>query len=191
VAESDITNAKLIILYIIKAFPGIPISELTEHALSSLYMDYFSFVQALEELKRDRLVMRSVRKNEHHLDGMKKPIERCDVTPEGEAVLSFLIPKMPAGIRSYLTAATSSRRAEAKKASFVTADDSLEADGTYRVRLTLSDGIRQIAKLDLHAPDEKTANTMCQRWKTSTTDLYGNLIRSLSDLTKEDDPPEG
>lgn len=178
--EPDLTNAKLILLYIVKEFPGIPSAELTDHAIGSLYMDYFSYVQALEDLRRDRLLVQSVRKNESLKDASRKPIERFDITPEGESVLAFLLPKMPAGIRSYLSTETASRRTDNRRESSVIADYSLDASGSYRVQLVLYDGSRKTAELSLSAPDEKTAKEMCRRWKESTADIYAQLLRSLS-----------
>lgn len=178
--DPEITNAKLILLYIVKEFPGIPSQELMDHAIASLYMDYFTYVQALEELRRDRLLQQAVRKDETLLDAGRRPIERCDITPEGELVLSFLLPKMPVGIRSYLTAETENRRSDNRKRTSVIADYSVDANGSYRVHLFLSDGVRKIAEILLSAPNEKTAKEMCRRWKESTADIYTNLLQSLS-----------
>ncbi|MBN1891422.1 MAG: DUF4364 family protein [Clostridiales bacterium] len=178
--EPNLTNAKLILLYIVKEFPGIPSAELMDHAIGSLYMDYFSYIQALEDLRRDRLLIRSVRKNESHRDASHRPIERCDITPEGESVLAFLLPKMPAGIRAYLSTETANRRKDDRRESSVIADYSIDATGSYRVQLVLSDGSRNTAELFLSAPDEKTAKEMCRRWKESTADIYAQLLRSLS-----------
>ena len=178
--DPEITNAKLILLYIVKEFPGIPSRELTDHAIASLYMDYFTYIQALEELRRDRLLQQAVRKDESLLNADRKPIERCDITPEGELVLSFLLPKMPPGIRSYLTAETNDRRTDNRKRTSVLADYSVDANGFYQIRLQLTDGVRKTADIKLSAPDEKSAKEMCRRWKESTADIYGNLLRSLS-----------
>lgn len=180
VTDPETTYAKLIILYIVKEFPGIPSQELMDHAIASLYMDYFTYVQALEELRRDRLLQQALRKGETVLDGGRRPIERCDITPEGEVVLSFLLPKMPVGIRSYLTAETENRRLDNKKRTSVIADYSIDANGTYRINLTLSEGVRKTAEITLTAPNEKTAKEMCRRWKESTADIYTQLLRSLS-----------
>jgi len=180
VTDSETTYAKLIILYILKECPGIPSQELMDHAIASLYMDYFTYVQALEELRRDRLLQQAVRKDEALLDAGRRPIERCDITPEGEVVLSFLLPKMPVGIRSYLTTETENRRSDNRKRTSVMADYSVDANGAYRVHLILSDGVRKTADIALIAPNEKTAREMCRRWKESTADIYTQLLRSLS-----------
>ncbi len=178
--DPETTYAKLIILYIVKEFPGIPSQELMEHSVASLYMDYFTYIQALEELRRDRLLHQAARKGETILDAGRRPIERLDITPEGEVVLSFLLPKMPAGIRSYLTAETGNRRSDSHRRSNVQADYSSDANGSFRVRLVLSDGVRKTAEITLTVPSEKSAKEMCRRWKESTADIYTRLLRSLS-----------
>jgi len=180
VTDPETTDAKLILLYIVNEFRGIPSPELMDHAIASLYMDYFTYIQATEELRRDRLLHQAVRKGEEELDSCGRPIERCDITPEGERVLSFLLPKLPAGIRTYLTAETESRQSENRKRSSVFADYSIDANGAYRVHLILSDAVRKMCDITLTAPDEKTAREMCRRWKESTADIYTNLLHALS-----------
>ncbi|NLO61861.1 MAG: DUF4364 family protein [Clostridiaceae bacterium] len=174
------TNAKLIILYIVKECPGIPSGELTDRAVASLYMDYFAYIEAVEGLARDRLIQRSIRKGETVKDADGRPIERMDITPEGEQVLSFLLSKVPSGIRSYLSAETENARADIRKRNYVTADYAPDANGAFLVRLILSDGIRKTAEIELFAPSEDSAKDMCRRWKESTADIYERLIRSLS-----------
>lgn len=178
--NTDLPNAKLILLYILSKVPGIPSSELMSLAIQSLYMDYFLYMQAKEELKRDHLMLEAVRKGETRLDAESRPIELCDISPEGTTVLTRLLPTMSSGILSYLTDATSDKLRDTRRESSVLAGYSPDANGAYLVRLVLSDGARTTADLKLYAPDEKTAENMCRRWKVSTADVYTSLIKDLS-----------
>ena len=45
-ANTDLPNAKIIILFILSKVDSIPSAKLTDCALESLYVDYFSFSQA-------------------------------------------------------------------------------------------------------------------------------------------------
>lgn len=179
VPNTDLPNAKLILLYILWKVPGIPSSELMDQAIQSLYMDYFLFIQAKEDLKRDHLMLEAVRKGETRLDAARRPIELCDLSPEGETVLTRLLPTMSSGVLAYLTAATADKLRETRREASVLAGYAPDANGTYLVRLVLSDGARTTADLSLFAPDEKTAANMCRRWKESTAGVYTSLIKDL------------
>lgn len=178
--NTDLPNSKLILLYILWKVPGIPSSEIMDLAIQSLYMDYFLFMQAKEELKRDHLMLEAVRKGESRLDAARRPIELCDLTPEGMAVLTRLLPTMSSGVLAYLTAATDDKHRDTNRQASILAGYAPDANGAYLVRLVLSDGPRTTADLSLFAPDEKTAANMCRRWKESTAGVYTSLIRDLS-----------
>ena len=45
-SNSQLPNAKLIILYILQKIPGISATDLMKQSIDSLYMDYFMFSQA-------------------------------------------------------------------------------------------------------------------------------------------------
>ena len=96
VPDIDLPNGKLILLYMLHQVSSVPSAELMDWAVESLYLDYFSFVQAREELKRDRLIVEATRKGETRVDAAGRPIELCDITPEGELVLGQLLPSLPA-----------------------------------------------------------------------------------------------
>lgn len=177
--NTDLPNAKLILLYILSKVPGIPSSDLMNQAIESLYMDYFLFIQAKEELKRDHLMQEASRKKETRVDAKRRPIELCDITPEGEAVLIRLLPTMPSGVMAYLTAATETKLIRTRKDASVLAGYSPDANGAFLVHLVLTDGARKTAELSLFAPDEKAAANMCRRWKESTADVYTSLLKNL------------
>ncbi|KXB39200.1 hypothetical protein HMPREF1872_01232 [Amygdalobacter nucleatus] len=54
--ELDFTNKKLVILYVIKAIPNIKQSTLRDICLQSNYLNYFTFIACLDELKQSKLV---------------------------------------------------------------------------------------------------------------------------------------
>ena len=148
-------------------------------AVDSLYLDYFSFVQAKEDLIRDRFIIEASRKGEKRFDAMGRPIELCDITPEGELVLQQLLPTLPVHVRAYLTQAAPKWKQGAHEDASVLANYLPDANGTYQVRLTLSDGVRTTADLSLFAPDEESAQKMCRRWKESTADIYITILTAL------------
>ena len=102
---ADLAINKLIILSILTRIPGVPLHQLTTIALETLYMDYFEFVTAFEELSRDQMAAESIRKGETRVDATGRPVSRCDMTPKGRSVYQTLENRIPLPIRSYLAQA--------------------------------------------------------------------------------------
>ena len=179
VPDIDLPNGKLILLYMLHQISSVPSGDLMNWAVDSLYLDYFSFVQAKEDLIRDRFIIEASRKGEKRVDAMGRPLELCDITPEGELVLQQLLPTLPAHVRAYLTKAAPKWKQAVHEEASILASYLPDANGAYQVRLTLSDGVRTTADLSLFAPDEESAQKMCRRWKESTADIYMAILTSL------------
>ena len=177
--DIDLPGGKLILLYMLHQVSSVPSGDLMDWAVESLYLDYFSFVQAKEDLKRDRFIMEASRKGETRVDAAGRPLELCDITPEGEIVLQHLLPTLPAHVRAYLTKAAPKWKQEAHEEASVFANYLPDANGAYQVHLILSDGVRPTADLTLFAPDEETAQKMCRRWKESTAGIYMTILHAL------------
>lgn len=108
--NSNLAISKLILLRIVKQIPSITSNQLTNLALETLYMDYFTMIQAFGELQRDHLLLIAVRKDESETDAAGKPLERCDISTQGELILKTLDHKIPLHVKTYLYQATSSKR---------------------------------------------------------------------------------
>jgi len=179
VPEIDLPGGKLILLYMLHQISSVSSADLMNWAVDSLYLDYFSFVQAKEDLKRDRFIIEASRKGETRVDAAGRPLELCDITPEGEIVLAHLLPTLPPHVRAYLTKASFKWKQDAHEEASVLASYLPDANGAFQVRLILTDGTRQTADLTLFAPDEESAQKMCRRWKESTAGIYLDLLHSL------------
>ncbi len=97
--NSNLAISKLILLKIAKQIPSITSNQLTNLALETLYMDYFTMIQAFGELQRDHLLLIAVRKDESETDAAGKPLERCDISAQGELILKTLDHKIPFMLR--------------------------------------------------------------------------------------------
>ena len=178
-AEKELPNGKLIILFMLSNARSIPSADLLAWALESLYFDYFTFAQARAELLRDRLITEYVRKGETRMDSSGHPIELCDITPDGEVILNQLMFSLPSGVRSYLSSSSADWKKKTLRESSVLASYRPDANGAFQVKLTLLDGARMSADITLTAPDEATAEQMCRRWKESTAGIYTALLSEL------------
>jgi hypothetical protein len=177
---AELAINKLIILSILNRIPGVTLGQLTTIALETLYMDYFDFVTAFEELCRDQMANESIRKGEAVLDAAGRPVARCDMTPEGQSVYLTLEHRIPLPIRSYLAQACSGWQKDIRMQNILTASCDPDGNGLYRVRLRQNDGIKDLIDLALTIPDKAMGNLICERWKRHPQTVYLGLLSLLT-----------
>ncbi len=171
---------KLIVLSILNKIQGVTLNQLTTLALETLYMDYFDFVMAYEELCRDHMAVESVRKGEETLDAVGRPVSRCDLTQNGRAVLATLEPRIPLPIRSYLAQACSGWQKDIRLRNTLTGVCEPDGNGFYLVRLKQNDGLKDLIDLRLTIPDKGMAEQICDRWKRHPQTVYLGLLSLLT-----------
>ena len=180
---------KMILLYILNRWSGVTLGQLTRIALDTRYMDYFVFISLLDELCRDGLAGRSVRKGETMRDADGHPVVRCDLSPRGAEVLKALEHRIPTHVRAYLSQAAVSWEKELKKENTVTATFDPDGAGGYQVRLRLNDGAHDVVDLRLNVPDRTMASSICEQWRQDTQAVYVGLLALLaSPETKTEEP---
>lgn len=177
---AELAINKLIILSILSKIQGVTLSQLTTLSLETLYMDYFDFVTAYEELCRDRMSTESVRKGEEMMDAVGRPVTRCDLTPSGAAVLATLESRIPLPIRSYLAQACSGWQRDIRMQNTLSAQYEPDGNGLYSVRLKQNDGLKDLIDLRLTIPDKAMAQQICDRWKRHPQIVYLGLLSLLT-----------
>lgn len=177
---AELAINKLIILSILGRIQGITISQLTTLALETLYMDYFDFVTAYEELCRDHMAVEGVRKGEEKLDAVGRPVTRCDLTQAGRTVLSTLESRIPLPIRSYLAQACSGWQKDIRLQSTLTGTCEPDGNGLFLVRLKQNDGLKDLVDLRLSIPEKTMAQQICERWKRHPQTVYLGLLSLLT-----------
>ncbi len=189
---AELATNKLIILLIADRIKNITLNQLTTLSLETLYLDYFDFVTAYEELCRDHMISESVRKDETKLDAVGRPVTRCDLTDKGRTVLKTLESRIPLPIRSYLAQACSGWQKDIRLKGTLTAKYQPDANGTYQVLLKQSDGIKDLVSLKLTIPEKTMAKQVCERWKRSPQTVYLGLLSVLTGETvlqpQQEDP---
>lgn len=172
--------SKLIILTIVKQIPSITSNQLTNLALETLYMDYFTYIQAYQELVRDHMLISGIRKEENDVDASGKPIERCDITSHGLTVLNTLDGQIPLHVKTYLLQATGSRKRDIKRDHEVRAAYEPDANGHYNVELSQHDGVHDLINIKLSVPDKQLARRICTQWKKQPGLTYVSLLALLT-----------
>jgi hypothetical protein len=180
VENADVAINKLIILSILNRIPGITLGQLTTISLETLYMDYFDFVTAFEELCRDQMAIESVRKGEAMLDASGRPVTRCDLTPDGKMIYETLKERIPLPIRSYLAQACSGWQKDIRMKNVLSAQCNPDGNGFYVVRLKQHDGLKDLIDLSMTIPDQTMGNLICERWKRNPQTVYLGLLSLLT-----------
>lgn len=177
---AELAINKLIILSILSRIQGVTLNQLTTLSLETLYMDYFDFVTAYEELCRDHMTTEGVRKGEETLDAVGRPVTRCDLTPAGAAVLATLENRIPLPIRSYLAQACSGWQKDIRLRNTLSASCEPDGNGFYQVRLKQNDGLKDLIDLRLTIPDKSMAQQICDRWKRHPQTVYLGMLSLLT-----------
>ena len=177
---AELAINKLIILSILSRIQGVTLNQLTTLSLETLYMDYFDFVTAYEELCRDHMTTEGVRKGEETLDAVGRPVTRCDLTPAGSAVLSTLENRIPLPIRSYLAQACSGWQKDIRLRNTLSASCEPDGNGFFQVRLKQNDGLKDLIDLRLTIPDKSMAQQICDRWKRHPQTVYLGMLSLLT-----------
>jgi len=177
---AELAINKLIILSILGRIQGVTLNQLTTLALETLYMDYFDFVTAFDELSRDRMAVEAVRKDEATLDALGRPVTRCDLTPAGRAILETLEPRIPLPIRSYLAQACSGWQKDIRLKNTLTGICEPDGNGSYWVTLKQNDGLKDLVGLRLSIPDKGMGQQICERWKRNPQMVYLGLLSLLT-----------
>lgn len=178
--NSNLAISKLILLRIVKQIPSITSNQLTNLALETLYMDYFTFIQAYSELQRDHMLMTAVRKDEVETDASGKPLERCDISKKGATILHTLDHKIPLHVKTYLLQATTSKRRDIRRDHDIQAEYAPDANGHYLVKLSQHDGVHKLIDLRLTLPDQELARRVCRQWKNQPGSTYVKLLALLT-----------
>ena len=158
---------KILILYILRRLPlPVNLETLTELAMCDGKISYFDFIECAEGLI----------KTEHiTLDGgyysiTKKGIHNGTITEKN----------LPYNIRGILDKSTSHLRSSQMRDALIKADHKKKSDGTYAVKLSLSDGLGDVIKIELFAADEEQALELVKGFRKNAETAYKTLIETIT-----------
>ncbi len=185
--SSQDVNNKLFMLYLIDKLPGKTESDLVSIALSSLYLDYFSYNEILAKLQEQALIYIGLKKDDQRKDARGRSESRVYLTDQGRAVLGELLQDLPLPMR-----ATVDRLSLASKDDFETKDNVIvnyksEHDGYYRIDLKIMDGLDSRFDLSLLLPDEASCKRMAKNWKTNSFAIYNDVLSRLNQESVDND----
>ncbi len=183
--NDKIANAKIIILYLVNAAPGVNYHMLMSKCLDSMYMDFFTFSQAHNELSDGNLLSKNV------VTTGCGPLasdneERWFITPGGQAILSDIVGSLNASISRYLKTASSELINEMSIENSVRAYIETDNDGICHAKLTLNSTTSStvettLFQADVTVPDTDKGVKICNAWKRNASKIYEQFIENLEE----------
>lgn len=176
-SSPETVNSKVIILYIVQQARGLSWHQLMNISIGTLYMDYFTFTQLAGSLQADGLMQVARRKGETALNADGQPVDRCDLTPAGEQVLSSLSETLSVPVRRNIH-----RLVEPLldgKQRQIQAGIQPDPRGGYRIQLRLDEGGHPLMTTELVVPTEEMARRITAAWEDGAESRYQAVLRAL------------
>ena len=169
------TEDKLILLSMIDGLGGCTREQLMRFALEADLMAQFRFLLALGDLLEDGLV-REAETEEHVMV----------LTPEGRETLRLFGEKIRPSAAQRLSENVPRWRTRFRDERQLPAEWS-ETEGGFAVTLRALEGGEELLRIDLRAETRRQAQRFCEQWPQEAAEIYGTLIRRLSDTKKEEE----
>lgn len=177
-SQSEISDGKIHILYLVKNAPGVSYQMLMDKCLESLYLDFFTFSRCYDELIAGNLIDKQV-----HDTGTAEVVgnnETLVITKGGEAILEDVEGTLNLKTLGYLKKAANELMENVLETNAVKAFASLspEGDGTYIVELsTIKDGRSFMTRFK--ADNKETADKILDNWHRNSSSLSDTFLDEL------------
>lgn len=164
-------DIKILILYILRRLPAeVSFEELTEFVMIDNGFDYFEYTQCLSEL----VDTAHVEYNDNFYRITKKGKEHCD------AVESSL----PYSVRSKADACIAPTIEQMRRDALIGTTHKVNNDGSYTMKLSLSDGMGDILKLNILTSSESETVAMEKYFRANAESMYHQIIELLTPKNK-------
>ena len=168
--DQQLSENKLILMYIIREKENIQISDLTDFVLFRGYMDYFAMQNYIDELLEAGLV----------LEVSKDDVRYYTLHPHGEEVVELFRARIPHSIREEIR--------EYAKNSCLNGSPLMEVDAKiekigeerYEIRCQVRDYDRTVMDFIKTAADEQAAFQIRNQWLQKGMSVYWNLLKEFN-----------
>lgn len=175
-ADISIAEAKIYILYLVRAVPGISFHMLEENSADSLYMNYFTFNQAYDELTAGNLIDKHYEAN-----GVTDALggtETLTITNGGSAMLDEVLPTVRIPLLEHLELVSKKLTEQMNSKISVTAELTRESDGRFKVTL-FSDREGKAFRAAFLCDSEAEARKLCDAWKNGEDKAVNAFFSAL------------
>lgn len=161
---------KLIILHILNTIE-IPLTntQITNIVLENNIINYFALQESMVELEQSDLV---------RLEETKQKIT-FQPTEIGIKTINMFQSKIPKSVRTAITEYITKNKDRIKKESEIQADFSKKSEHEYIVNLKAVENDMVIIDLKLSVVSAKQAKFICEKWKSSSGKIYGQIMDTL------------
>ena len=176
-ADISIAEAKIYILYLVRAVPGISFHMLEENSADSLYMNYFTFNQAYDELTAGNLIDKH-----YEMNGITDALggtETLTITNGGSAMLDEVLPAVRQPLIEHLELVSKKLTDLMNRKISVTTELARESDGRFRVTL-FSDKEGKSFRASFLCESEAEARKLCDAWKSGEDKAVNAFFSALS-----------
>lgn len=173
----DKLEIKFLILYIAaRVSEPLPPEGMQELTMCDDGIDYFAYAECLNDLVQ----------TEH----LRLTEEGCyAITPKGLKNSEICESSLPYSVRLRCDKNLAACNRHLRRKSQVKASTEKRPNGTYTVRLELSDDMGSVMDLRLAIPREDMAAMLTERFQKSPERLYGEIMRALMSSEPEDEAP--
>ena len=164
----DKLEIKILILYIMRRLPdAVDIDTLGQMVMCDDRISYFDFTDCLTNLVRTEHVSVS--------DGMYA------ITKKGQRNGEITENSIPFAVRTRAKELTSAVRSTQLRESLIKTEYIAKDDGSYLVRLSMSDGIGDIINIELYASNEKRAAAFEKGFREKAEEVYKTVVGAILD----------
>lgn len=149
-----------------------------DKCLSSLYMDFFTFSKAYQELINGNLM--DVTSGENGMGEAIGGTEQLTLSAGGSAILEDVTPSINFEVLQHLDSACTELNIKIRELARFKATSEPSGDGKIKVKLT-SDNMN----IELKCEDPAVASNILGNWRLKGQDLADSIFNSLTD-TQED-----
>ena len=158
-------DIKILILFILRRLPGVVSGEtLSNLALADGNVGYFEYAECLAELV-----------DSGHVEQSRAGYQ---ITERGSRNCEIVESSLPFTIRSRLEKKLVPLAEKMRRRAMISAEHETDKDGLCRVRLSLADGMGEIAELKLLCGSEDQAAVIEENFRR-TAELYYNRIMEM------------
>lgn len=168
--DHQLSENKLILLYIIREKETIPATDLTDFVLFHGYMDYFTMQSCLAELCEAGLVLEAGKNGETYYT----------LHPQGEEVVELFRARIAHSTREEIRSYAKNAGVDGSPLTEARAIIEKISENRYEVHCQVRDYDRVVLDLLRTASDEKAAYRIRNQWLQKGMSVYWNLLKEIN-----------
>ena len=164
---------KLIILYMLDRTDEYTItnSQITDFIMDKGYTGLFNIHESISELiDKEFISVTTIRNTQHYR-----------ITNLGEEALLYFENRISNTIKQEIRDYFKKEKINLKNESEIIADYSLNESNEYTVECAIKERRETLINIKMTVPTKELARSICDNWRTKSTDVYQTLVNELWD----------